>query len=428
MRTAGTTVGTARGRVLRRLAAAGAAGTLLAVTLPAGVAAAGSGTTWRVHPGQSIQAAVDRARSGDTIQLAAGTYRESVCVVGKGLTVKGAGRERTTLTWSPWDTVADLPAVASNPCLEAQNVADAEDDNGTLVDNVSGLFFLNPDRPVKVRDLATRDHPANGVVAWGARGFEVKATRGTGHERYGILAADSTDVSIKDNVEVGVVRSAPVLGGTAGISVGDSAHADATIAGNTVRNYNLGVFAREARTGVIKGNTLTGNCAGVLVFDDSATEIPDTSRHVVGGDWSVKGNHVADNTRYCLVGRDGSQRVSGTGIAVTNADRVNVSGNTLRGNRPVVPAGQDPVNFPSGGVSLISFSSPPGTNPPGAVPPGLVEHVTVKGNTFRDNAPTDVFVSQPNPYAPLIQGPGEGIVIKGNRCGSATGLPVERCS
>ncbi|NAZ86549.1 right-handed parallel beta-helix repeat-containing protein [Kineococcus indalonis] len=384
--------------------------------------------TWTVKPGQSIQAAVDRARSGDTIQLAAGTYREAVCVVGKGLTVKGAGRERTTITWPEWNTVADLPAVSSNPCLEAQNTADAEDLNTTLADNVSGLFFLNPDRPVKVRDLATRNHPANGIVTWGAHGFEVKATRGTGHERYGILAADSTDVSIKDNVEVGVVRGGDVLGGTAGISVGDSAHADATVAGNTVKNYNIGVFAREARTGVIKGNTISGNCVGVLVFDDSATEIPDTSRHVVGGDWSVKGNHVADNTRYCVVGRDGSQLVSGTGIAVTNADHVNVSGNTLTGNVPVVPAGQAPTNFPSGGVSLISFDSPPGTNPAGAVPPGKVEHVTVKGNRLKGNAPTDVFVSQPNPYAPLIQGPGEGIVIKGNHCGSNSALPIERCA
>ncbi|HET9117711.1 MAG TPA: hypothetical protein VFN75_06500, partial [Pseudonocardiaceae bacterium] len=63
---------------------------------------------------------------------------------------------------------------------------------------------------------------------------------------------------------------------------------------------------------------MTGNCVGVLVFDDSATEIPDTTRHVVGGDWKVTGNTSVANNRYCIAGRDGSQRVSGVGMLVTN--------------------------------------------------------------------------------------------------------------
>ncbi len=437
MRTARRTGRTSHGGAVRRLVAAGVAGGLIAVSLPAGVAAAdgwrhhGRGTTWTVQPGQSIQAAVDRARSGDTIRIAAGTYEEAVCVRGKGLTIKGAGRDRTVITWPEWSSVADLPAVpssgpAAEGCWAEQERVDNEDDPTTLADNVSALHFVDPDAPVVVKDLGTRNHPANGVVAWGARGFEVKDTRGVGHERYGILAAYSERVSVKGNVEEGVVRSAPVSGGTAGISVGDSERAGATVSGNTVRGYNIGVFARESRGGTIRDNRISGNCVGVLVFDDSATEIPDTTGHVVGGDWSVRSNRVADNTRYCLVGRDGSQRVSGTGIAVTNADHVTVTGNTLTGNRPVVPAGQAPTNFPSGGVALISFAPPPGTNPPGAELPGLVEFVTVKGNVFRDNAPTDISVSEPTPYAPLVLGPGEGIVVEGNRC--TTSSPAGLCS
>ncbi|MGW1273470.1 right-handed parallel beta-helix repeat-containing protein, partial [Streptomyces sp. NPDC002491] len=45
-----------------------------------------------VHPGQSIQRAVDAAAPGDTVLVAFGTYRESVTVKTPGLTLRGMGR------------------------------------------------------------------------------------------------------------------------------------------------------------------------------------------------------------------------------------------------------------------------------------------------------------------------------------------------
>ena len=45
----------------------------------------------------TIQAAVDVASSGDTVQIAAGVYRENVIVEGKSLTILGAGREATVI-------------------------------------------------------------------------------------------------------------------------------------------------------------------------------------------------------------------------------------------------------------------------------------------------------------------------------------------
>jgi Pectinesterase. len=44
-----------------------------------------------VGPGQSIQAAVDAAVNGDTIEIAAGIYVEQVTINGKDLTIHGAG-------------------------------------------------------------------------------------------------------------------------------------------------------------------------------------------------------------------------------------------------------------------------------------------------------------------------------------------------
>ncbi|MGV9561106.1 hypothetical protein [Streptomyces sp. NPDC003480] len=56
-------------------------------------------TSHLVHPGESIRQAVAAARSGDTVPLCAGTYRESVRITKSGPTLPGTGRSspgRTT--------------------------------------------------------------------------------------------------------------------------------------------------------------------------------------------------------------------------------------------------------------------------------------------------------------------------------------------
>ncbi|WP_164701615.1 right-handed parallel beta-helix repeat-containing protein [Modestobacter sp. KNN46-3] len=393
--------------------------------LPVGTAAAGGPSTLVVRPGESIQAAVDRASSGDTIKIAPGTYQEAVCVEGKGLKIIGSGPNTTLITWPEWGQGAPLPDVAPNACWTASENTDAEGDPGTLADDVSGIFFLNPDSPVTVAKLGTRNHPASGIVGWQADGFTVKATSGIGHERYGVLAAASTDITIAGNVERGVDRGAPWFSGTGGISVGDSDGANARITANYVEGFNLGIFFRESRGASITANKVTGNCVGVLVFDDAVTEIPDNTRQVQGGDVTIKANASIANNRYCIAGRDGTQLVSGVGMSIANADSVRVIGNRITDNRPVVPAGQAPTNYPGGGLTLVSFAPPPGTLPPGVAGPGLVENVEVKANRILDNEPVDVWVTRAIPGT-LLQEAGPGITFRGNNCRVSD--PAEICA
>ncbi|WP_171058262.1 right-handed parallel beta-helix repeat-containing protein [Modestobacter altitudinis] len=377
-----------------------------------------------MHRGESIQAAVNAARSGDTIRIEAGDYREAVCVDHKGLTIVGAGAGRTTISWPRWNSIGELPTATPTPCWAAQEAADAEDDPTTSNDDVSGLFFLYPDSPVSVSGLTTKNHPASGIAAWGANGYDVHDTAGLGHERYGVMAAASRNISIANNYEKGVERPAPFYGGTGGVGLGDSDAAAADIIGNYVEGYNLGVFVRESRGGKISGNTVTGNCVGILFFDDSATEVPDTSHYVEGGDFTISNNTSIANNRYCIAGRDGSQLVSGVGMSITNADHVKVVGNTIKGNHPVIPLGAAPINYPAGGLSLVSFAPPPGTSPAGAPDPGLVRNIKVVGNYFADNQPVDIWVTRPIPGT-LLQGTGPGIIIRDNHC--TTSDPAGLC-
>ena len=292
-------------------------------------------------------------------------------------------------------------------------------DKNTLRDDVSGLFFLDPDGPVRVRGLSTENHPANGIAAWGADGFRVYKTKGVGHGRYGVLAADSTHTRITRNVEEGVDRgtSDSPDSGTAGIGVTDSAKAYAYVASNDVEGYDFGVLARESRSGGIANNYVSGNCVGLMVIDEVVTQVPDASRNLTAGDWQVDGNDVQGNDRFCpgAVGEaGGSVRVSGTGVSVVDADHVEVRDNLIRGNVPAV----DPrsLNFPAGGLTLISlvpFSGPDG------VDHGPVEDVEVSGNSLGRNAPADVLLSSPD-MSPHLADVGKGIVVRDNSCGSST--------
>ena len=417
MQHASTARGPRRSRTARGLTITASTSLLLAA-LPSGVAAAGSSDTWVVHPGESIQAAVDQAQSGDTIEIEAGTYQEAVCIDGKGLTIVGAGRgsDGTKIVWPEWNTPSDLPEVESTPCWEAQNAADPEGDPATLKDDVSGLFFLNPDGPVAVRRLATGNHPAHGIAAWGADGFRVRKTLGYGHGRYGILAANSTHSSISRNIEMGAGR------GTAGISVSDSDDSYTYVASNHVEDYNLGIFVREARVGAIENNYVTENCVGILIFDDAATEIPDASRNVEAGDWEVNANKSEANSKYCLAGIGEVQsalRVSGTGMSVVNADHVSIWGNTLSANRPSADPAE--LDFPAGGLTLLSL---PPFNNPANVDPGPVENVSVEDNTITGNVPIDVLVGSPS-VSPYLAEVGENVEFRGNSCGASN--PPEIC-
>ena len=100
----------------------------LASAVAAGVwtaAPAGAGTLV-VHPGQSIQAAVDNARPGTTIKLAAGVYHQSVGITKDGITLAGSG---------PGTSVIEPAAQPSGPCGSQQFgicVVGHTDDNGNI--------------------------------------------------------------------------------------------------------------------------------------------------------------------------------------------------------------------------------------------------------------------------------------------------------
>lgn len=67
-----------------------------------------------IHPGQSLQQALDRARPGDTLRLFEGEYREKAAIFTPGLTLEGAGAERTRIVWDDYAKKLDERGVEYN--------------------------------------------------------------------------------------------------------------------------------------------------------------------------------------------------------------------------------------------------------------------------------------------------------------------------
>src|SRR5204863_510901 len=79
--------------------------------------------------------------------------------------------------------------------------------------------------------------------------------------------------------------------------------------GRSVGNRE-GILARDASTGTIIGNNLSGNCAGLFVLADAPG--PAT-------DWTVTGNNVSANNKQCPAEKGGEPATSGIGIALIGA-------------------------------------------------------------------------------------------------------------
>ena len=335
---------------MRRMFAALGMGALFLATFA--IATPASAGTIVVPPGGSINDAVASAQPGDVIQLEAGLYEDVVVIKTNDITIQGVGSGTDGSILRP---PADLPGRCfggiAGICIRG---------NGQTGTPVTG---------VTVTGVRAEGFIAFGLLALLAENVTFEDDAAIDNGEYGLAAFESSGIVMRNNVASG--------NALAGLYVGDSPDAAATLEGNDTSDSAYGFFLRDTKGGSVTGNTIHGNCIGVLLFD--------TSSPIHAARWSVVGNTIEDNSRFCRGGRN-EPALAGIGVAIAGGRRNTVEGNLIQNNRT-----NRNVAF-HGGVVLVRVELVPKNN-------------TVTGNTLIRNRP-NIFTD----------GSGSGNVIANNDC------------
>jgi hypothetical protein len=328
-----------------------------------------------VGPGQSIQAAVDRASPGDTVLIKPGVYHQSVQIRTDGITLRGSGDFRGGTVIEP---PASFPKALCNAAFGPTGVCIL----AKKVNPATGAV-ITPVRGDTVTRLLVAGFPANGVFGYGTVGLRVTKVLAINDGDYGISRFVSTQTLFANDIAIGNHE--------AGFYVGDSPDADTVVRDDLAVGNQFGIFIRHAREVLVADNRVRGNCQGILVLDDGQ---PGGAGNAV-----IRDNSVFKNNKFCPAHGDTPVATQGGGILLLGATRTLVTHNSVGGN-----SGKQ-IN--SGGIVVVSAKAlTKGSDP---------NFDTVSFNSaFRDH-PADL----------IWDGTGTHVAFRANRCG--TSIPSGLC-
>jgi cytochrome c peroxidase len=241
-----------------------------------------------VQPGETIQAAVDRALPGDTIEVAYGVYHERVVVDMSRITLHGRANDQ-----GEW------------PVLDGR---------GLLADGViaSGNHF-------EMAYFHVRDYSDNGVLVEGARGVYLHHIFAENTGTYGLYPVQSSDILIEHSTVTGV--------DDAGIYAGQSENV--VVRHNVVYGNVLGIELENTLGGEIYSNHAYNNSLGIFVV-----LLPNLTAKV-SGQTKIYDNLTENNNHenFAPEGAIAKKMPPGVGILILASDNNDVFNNTIRGNK-----------------------------------------------------------------------------------------------
>lgn len=262
--------------------------------------------TLTIKAGESIQAAVNRARPGDTIEVLPGVYREEVKIDLDNITLRG---------------IADAKATPMRPVFEG---------DGKLSDAV-----INTGSNFVIENFDVQHYIANGIVAQHARNVTFRNLKIDTTGLYGVYPVSCTGVEIDRCVATGIADAALYVGQSRDIRVHDSeAYANVT-----------GIEIENSINAVVENNFVHDNAGGLLVF------VLPNNVSKVGRNCIVRNNRIIENNHANFGNPNAivSNVPPGSGVLVMAADNTEVTGNEIRGNQSygVLVCGLD-IAFPKG--------------------------------------------------------------------------------
>jgi parallel beta-helix repeat protein len=244
----------------------------------------------------ALQTMLIEAEEGAVIALPEGTIElvDGLSLDVAGVTIKGAGQDKTILDFSGQTGAGEgLLVTSDDVTMEGFTIRDTKGD---------GIKSKGADRII-YRDL---------TVEWSGEPDEDNGA-------YGVYPVESSDVL----VERVTVRGAS----DAGIYVGQS---DNIIVRDSLAEYNVaGIEIENSTRADVYDNIVTKNAGGLLVFD-----LPDLPK-VGGHSTRLFNNQVFDNNtrNFAPPGNIVASVPSGTGVIVQANDKVEIFENTFKDNR-----------------------------------------------------------------------------------------------
>jgi len=292
-----------------------------------------------VKPGQSIQAAVDRARQGDRIEVFPGVYHQSIMVDKAGISLIG------------------VQVNGERPMLDGDNKL------GDAIQGSADHFLM--------QGFAIRNYTGNGIVNHRAS-----------HVTYRDLIVENPGLYAVYPVEcVGVLVEGCVVSGAkdAGIYVGQSR--EIIVRNNEVFHNVAGIEIENSVLALVANNSAHHNTAGILVFllPNLPSKVGSHTRVVNNRSW--ENNHE----NFGKPGTTVSYLPPGLGMFIMAADHTEVTHNQIFGND-------------SQGIQMISYLTSrvaPKKKIELDIEPNSDNNL-IHGNVYRDNGrhPAKTYLDQ----------------------------------
>ncbi|MBP6300166.1 MAG: right-handed parallel beta-helix repeat-containing protein, partial [Arenimonas sp.] len=246
-----------------------------------------TGAVLVVKSGESIQAAVVKAKPGDTIKVMPGVYKETVYIDKDNIAIVGV------IVDGEW------------PLMDGERKL-----NDAILYSGSGI---------RIENMKITHYKGNGIMGQAGNNFVIRYNWIVDTGVYGIFPEFGKNGLIEYNVVSGIEDAAIYVGMCDNIQVSNN-EVFASVAGIEIEN---------SRHAIVENNMVYDNAGGILTFITPGLPIKTTFDVIIRNNFIISNNHKNFGAPGSIV----SGVPSGTGIIVMAADDVQIENNIIRDNK-----------------------------------------------------------------------------------------------